>query len=240
MKNQSLYLIGYFLIQHRKEKLSRASFLFFTLKKGSIKKMESEEQLELTQKALKHFVDEEKIRSSEEDSSPDHESSVKVDDDDHHHPHLLLPNLLSQGDDSLKHNDMVEQLDEPANSGKLHPLKSSQQNETANEVASSDDEIMTDNKEILKELREIKKQNKRTHWLLSTMIVLTLTWQLSEVSLLFKLKEGITNPFKTIGNVFTEIISKRRKALNGHGEQNGTAEEKQDSSSILPQWPQGS
>ncbi|KAG9139590.1 hypothetical protein Leryth_016351 [Lithospermum erythrorhizon] len=234
MKNQSLYLIGYFLIQHRKEKLSRASFLFFTLKKGSIKKMESEEQLELTQKALKHFVDEKKIRSSEEDSSPDHESSVKVDDD------LLLPNLLSQGDDSLKHNDMVEQLDEPANSGKLHPLKSSQQNKTANEVASSDDEIMIDNKEILKELREIKKQNKRTQWLLSTMIVLTLTWQLSEVSLLFKLREGITNPFKTIGNVFTEIISKRRKALIGHGEQNGTAEEKQDSSSMLPQWPQGS
>ncbi|CAA0831591.1 Calmodulin-binding transcription activator 4 [Striga hermonthica] len=62
---------------------------------------------------------------------------------------------------------------------------------------------------IMKEIRVIKKQNVTTQWLLSGMIVLTVAWQLSEVSLMLKIKDGLTNPFKFIGGFF-----KRSRHLN--------------------------
>ncbi|KAF5183667.1 Ddi1 [Thalictrum thalictroides] len=61
----------------------------------------------------------------------------------------------------------------------------------------------TRTEEILKELRKVKRQNSITHWLLAIMIVLTATWQLSEVSLLLKVKNKLTNPFKSVGKMLT-------------------------------------
>lgn len=145
----------------------------------------------MAQTALKHLLDEHKMRSSETPSSIHHQTSLKLD----HDAPLLPPNLLSQQDDAVKDDELVEELEAP---------KSSQKNETVNEVENNGNENIED-KEIIKELREIQKQNRKTHWLLSAMIVLTLTWQLSEVSLLWKFKQGITgltNPFKAIGSMF--------------------------------------
>jgi len=60
--------------------------------------------------------------------------------------------------------------------------------------------------EIIKELKKVKKQNFVTHCLLSAMIVLTLAWQLSEVSLVMRVKDGINHPFRSFGNMFKEMV----------------------------------
>lgn len=68
--------------------------------------------------------------------------------------------------------------------------------------------------EIVKELRKVRKQNLVTHCLLSVMIVLTVTWQLSEVSLLLKLKDGFSHPFKSLGGVVKGML---KLPDNGNG-----------------------
>ncbi|KAL0408476.1 UNVERIFIED_CONTAM: hypothetical protein Sradi_1782000 [Sesamum radiatum] len=55
--------------------------------------------------------------------------------------------------------------------------------------------------EIMKELKEVKKQNLITHCLLTVMIVLTIAWQLSEVSLILKIKDGLSNPLRSVGGI---------------------------------------
>ncbi|KAL9275204.1 hypothetical protein AKJ16_DCAP20390 [Drosera capensis] len=63
-----------------------------------------------------------------------------------------------------------------------------------------------DVEEILKELKKVRRQNTITHCLLSTLIVLTAAWQLSEVSLLLKVKEGVSHPFRSLGSMVTKMI----------------------------------
>lgn len=65
-----------------------------------------------------------------------------------------------------------------------------------------------DKEEIVKEVKKIKKQNSVTHWLLSIMIVLTVAWQISEVSLILKLKEGIRNPFRYLGGMLAGMLKR--------------------------------
>lgn len=62
----------------------------------------------------------------------------------------------------------------------------------------------TDTERIVKELNKVQKQNSVIQWLLSVMIVLTVTWQASEITMLWKLKDGIRNPFRWIGGMLTE------------------------------------
>ncbi|KAM0047399.1 hypothetical protein Hdeb2414_s0009g00327941 [Helianthus debilis subsp. tardiflorus] len=63
---------------------------------------------------------------------------------------------------------------------------------------------------ILKELKKIRRQNVVTHCLLSVMILLTVTWQISEVSIILKLKNGVAHPFRSIGSIFLSMIKPRR------------------------------
>lgn len=73
--------------------------------------------------------------------------------------------------------------------------------------------------EIVKELRRVRRQNTVTHWLLSIMIVLTLSWQVSEVSLMLKLKDGLSHPFRSIGSMLAGMFK------GGHGRACGPDEE---------------
>lgn len=56
-------------------------------------------------------------------------------------------------------------------------------------------------KEIVKELKEMKRQNFITHCHVSAMIILTVAWQISEVSFILKLRDGLSNPFKSLGRI---------------------------------------
>lgn len=64
--------------------------------------------------------------------------------------------------------------------------------------------------EIMKELRTLRRQNFVTHCLLSVMIALTVAWQVSEVSLILKVKDGLTHPFKSFGSMLTEMVKNPR------------------------------
>ncbi|KAI4383619.1 hypothetical protein MLD38_009431 [Melastoma candidum] len=95
--------------------------------------------------------------------------------------------------------------------------------------------------EIVKELRRIKRQNTVTHWLLSIMIVLTVGWQLSEVSLILKVKEGLSNPFRTVGNLATGLLKRKAPAATADGnaeKDNSLPTQEQDNNGILPAIPQ--
>ncbi|KAL8113983.1 uncharacterized protein LOC141667983 [Apium graveolens] len=63
-----------------------------------------------------------------------------------------------------------------------------------------------DNEEIAQELKKVKKQNFVTHCLLVAMIVLTITWQISEVSLLLWLKNGVTHPVRSLGSIVKGML----------------------------------
>lgn len=67
-----------------------------------------------------------------------------------------------------------------------------------------------DNEEIAQELKKVKKQNFITHCLLVAMIVLTITWQISEVSLLLWLKNGVTHPVKSFGSMVKGMLPNGR------------------------------
>lgn len=73
-------------------------------------------------------------------------------------------------------------------------------------VAKSKEEDDEEKAKIVKELKELKRQNFITQCLLSAMIVLTVTWQISEVSIILKLKDGVTHPFRSIGGLFMSMI----------------------------------
>ncbi|CAM8989217.1 unnamed protein product [Rhodiola kirilowii] len=82
---------------------------------------------------------------------------------------------------------------------------------------------------MIKEINNLKRQNFITHCLLGTMIVLTLGWQLSEVSLILTLKNGLTNPFRSIGNVLSKMV--KRRSLNN------SLQDSSLSASLLPAEP---
>jgi hypothetical protein len=67
--------------------------------------------------------------------------------------------------------------------------------------------------EVVKELKEVKRQNFVTHCLLSALIVLTVAWQVSQVSLIWKLKDGFSHPFRSFGSAFSWIL--KRPDANG-------------------------
>lgn len=68
----------------------------------------------------------------------------------------------------------------------------------------------------MKELKELKRQNLITHCLLSVMIVLTVVWQISEVSIILKLKDGVSHPFRSVGRIFKTMIRPRKPIENGN------------------------
>ncbi|GAB2280647.1 hypothetical protein Dimus_015274 [Dionaea muscipula] len=113
--------------------------------------------------------------------------AVDCDDDDGHH-HQLLVELLSQ----------VESV--KAQESSIRPEETSREDNAAGAMG-------TGAEEVLKELKKVQRQNTITHRLLSTLIVLTLAWQLSEVSLLLKLKDGLSHPFRSLGSMITWMIA---------------------------------
>lgn len=64
--------------------------------------------------------------------------------------------------------------------------------------------------EIARELSKVKKQNLITHCLLSVMLVITAVWQFNEVSLLLAVRDKLSHPLRTVGDVV-------KRCLKGNG-----------------------
>lgn len=95
---------------------------------------------------------------------------------------------------------LIEQKEVP--SGKASEVETTSNNETETPKKKTGVEA----EDVVKELKKLEKQNRTTHWLLSALIVLTVAWQVSEVSLLLKLKQGFRNPFKSLGNMVAGMV----------------------------------
>jgi hypothetical protein len=92
-----------------------------------------------------------------------------------------------------------------------------------------------DDEEIIKEVKKVKKQNFVTHCLLSAMIVLTVAWQLSEVSLVWKVKEGINDPFRSFGNMVKDTMKDvKEKVSDFKGKDDADDKENNESTSLTP------
>jgi hypothetical protein len=92
-----------------------------------------------------------------------------------------------------------------------------------------------DDEEIIKEVKKVKKQNFVTHCLLSAMIVLTVAWQLSEVSLVWKVKEGINHPFRSFGNMVKDTVKDvKEKVSDFKGKDDADDKENNESTSLTP------
>ncbi|KAE9454765.1 hypothetical protein C3L33_13345, partial [Rhododendron williamsianum] len=125
--------------------------------------------------------------------------------------HLVRSGLLSQRlNFDVFDGNAYEQLETSNGEGKLQqpespddPKKGKSEIAMDAEASSCDD---SGSEEIIRELKKIQKQNCITHCLLSVMIALTVAWQVSEFALVFKMKNGLCQPFKSIGSLFTGMI----------------------------------
>ncbi|KAL3835710.1 hypothetical protein ACJIZ3_010446 [Penstemon smallii] len=145
--------------------------------------MVSKEKVEIIQQAIKQLIEEEKANDPPPSSS--FPANSLTEDDQNSGQHQLLSKLLSQ----------------------LESLEGDESNKE--KQSSQNDEKLNNHEKIMKELKNVKRQNNITHCLLSAMIVLTLVWQLSEVSLILKIKNGFTNPFKSVGGIIGGLLKNR-------------------------------
>ncbi|KAF5726657.1 hypothetical protein HS088_TW22G00338 [Tripterygium wilfordii] len=151
--------------------------------------MPSNQKLELINQTIQKLIEE------------DERAKVPVglvvdDDDDVVDDQFLVSKLLSQ-------MELVrEEGDVNASEASTEPEVTETSGEE--EGATGSKEISTE--EIVKELRTVRRQNTITHILLSVLIALTVTWQVSEVSLILKIKNGLSHPFRSFGGVLAGIL----------------------------------
>ncbi|KAI3688618.1 hypothetical protein L2E82_46321 [Cichorium intybus] len=146
-------------------------------------------KVEVIKQAIKQVMEE--IRDGTKSSSDD---GGDVEDDNQHR---LLSKLMSQ-------LERLEAEPEVNTEGSVlvDPALSKPESTIDNEANKTNIE----EEKIVKELKKLKRQNLITHCLLSVMIVLTVAWQVSEVSIILKLKDGVNHPFRSIGNIFKWML----------------------------------
>ncbi|KAK2969321.1 hypothetical protein RJ640_030862, partial [Escallonia rubra] len=187
------------------------------------------DDVELIQLAIKQLMEQ---QSAIKGSSPNG-SFVAADSDEANH-RLLLAGLLSQ----LEALRADGQLQQPEPSASVEEAPSTaigtvgRKSETMNEAEGASSGSRKD-EEIVKELRNVKRQNFITHCLLSVMIVLTVARHLSEVSLILKVKDGMSNPFRSFGNMVTGML-KGPNANIQEGEKQSSTPSMPIESSALP------
>ncbi|KDP26823.1 hypothetical protein JCGZ_17981 [Jatropha curcas] len=159
--------------------------------------MDSTHKLELVDKAIQKLLAEKKNKQDDTDQ-------------------LLLSRLLSELE-MLKEGISVNQSDVSIDQEKANSPSADEERFKEHKNGSSSEIIA---EEIVKELKIVKRQNMVTHCLLSAVIVLTLAWQISEVSLILKFKDGLSHPFKSFGSmVFGMFRFPGRKAQDGDKQQ---------------------
>ncbi|KAL1319876.1 hypothetical protein HN51_064611 [Arachis hypogaea] len=176
--------------------------------------MEEAGRLEVIDNAIQKLIKENKNKGIYIDQDPESEYQ------------LALTNLLSAASqlEVLQRDDPLAQSEASSPSGS----EASTIMKTENKNADSSCKGSTETNEIVKELRKIKRQNFVTHCLLSVMIVLTVAWQLSEVSIIMKVKDGINHPFRSFGSMIKAMVK-----VNAQEDDNNNKEHDDESSSSL-------
>ncbi|MED6160074.1 hypothetical protein PIB30_047999 [Stylosanthes scabra] len=190
--------------------------------------MERDRRLEVIDNAIQKLIEEnknERINNEEEDGESEEYQ-------------LALTNLLSAASHSQLQQWEMLQRDEQLAKSEASGIEKTE-NENENLDSSKVDggcKGITETDEIVKELRKVKRQNFVTHCLLSVMIVLTMAWQLSEVSIIMKVKDGINHPFRSFGSMIKSMVK-----VNGQEDDNNKEQSEESSSSLgslkLPEMP---
>ncbi|XP_007043964.2 PREDICTED: uncharacterized protein LOC18608970 [Theobroma cacao] len=181
--------------------------------------MGSTQGIELINLAIQKLIQEKRIRHTS--ASADQLSEEDEDDQ-------LLTRLLSQleslrGDSTLncKQSEgsiLLEEVTSPMVD------EAEAKRENGSRVECGCGEIGAE--EIVKELRAIQRQNTVTHCLLSVMIVVTLVWQLSEVSLFLKVKNGFSHPFRSFGSMLLRMLPNPTPGINMQDADNNSSSTK--------------
>ncbi|MED6133176.1 hypothetical protein PIB30_026100 [Stylosanthes scabra] len=191
--------------------------------------MEEDQRLEMIDNAIQKLIKDNKnkrIKNEEDGESDEYQ--------------LALNNLLSAASHSQLQLEMLQRDEQLAKSEASSPSgqKASGIEKNENDSCKVDGRCkrITETDEIVKELRKVKRQNFVTHCLLSVMIVLTMAWQLSEVSIIMKVKDGINHPFRSFGSMIKGMVK-----ANGQEDDNNK-EQSDESSSFasslkLPEMP---
>lgn len=96
----------------------------------------------------------------------------------------------------------------------------------------------TDMEEILKELKAVKRQNTITHCLLSVLIVVTMVWQFSEVSIFLKVKDGFSHPFRSFGSMLVGMLPSPRAGINDvHDADKDSTPQNHNHNPLVPELP---
>ncbi|KAF3323636.1 hypothetical protein FCM35_KLT12367 [Carex littledalei] len=148
-------------------------------------------KMEMVRDTLQQFMEERKLNSA----NGNKESEMEED--------LLLSRLFSK-------LDSVETTSELNDSALAIPVN---KHEKCSDPTSSENkkEEVTDLKEIAKDLKIIKRQNRITHNLLSALLVVTMIWQFGEVSVILAVREKITNPVRSIGDMIKNALTWKGK-----------------------------
>lgn len=119
---------------------------------------------------------------------------------------LLNPlwHFVNEQLEMLKEDVMLDGHKPSSDINEVDSSEAGEKSETTKEASSSNSQ--PGQEEIIQELKQVKRQNFITHCLLSAMIVITVAWQLSEVSLILTLKEGLSNPLKFFGGMITGVL----------------------------------
>ncbi|WJX33412.1 hypothetical protein P8452_21623 [Trifolium repens] len=168
--------------------------------------MEKDRRLQLIDLAIQKHIHDKIDNNSNHHNLKDYETEYQ----------LVLSQLLSVSELELSKRDET-----------INQNKESNDKEKENEAV--------DDEEIIKEVKKVKKQNFVTHCLLSAMIVLTVAWQLSEVSLVWKVKEGINHPFRSFGNMVKDTMKDvKEKVSDFKGKDDADDKENNESTSLTP------
>ncbi|XP_010531112.1 PREDICTED: uncharacterized protein LOC104807506 [Tarenaya hassleriana] len=160
--------------------------------------MESSEDVEVLSKAIEKLLDERRKRDAAGDSF--------VEDDD---DQLLLSRLLSQLETPKQMRNADDKADgataeeQPADSS-TPPDKPEVRNQIKGRSENQKKELSTE--ELAEEIKKVKRQNTITHLLLSAMIILTLSWQLSEFSIIMTMKNRLSHPFRSFGGMLAGMM----------------------------------
>ena len=98
---------------------------------------------------------------------------------------------------------------------------------------------MIDAEEIRKEIKKVKMQNFITHCLLSALIVVTVAWQVSEVSLALSIKDKLSHPVRSLASAI--FGGGRNQGHDRDGDQerkDSGAEASNGSTMMMPGLPQ--
>ncbi|CAH8381709.1 unnamed protein product [Eruca vesicaria subsp. sativa] len=150
--------------------------------------MESSEDVEVLSRAIEKLLGEKRKREAAGDSF--------IEDDD---DQLLLTRLISQ----LELPNPIQKTLVIAKEEEEEPSPDSSPSKGKHEGSKQLEESI---EEMAKDIKEVKRQNKVTHILLSALIILTLTWQLSEYSMIYMMKERLTHPIRSIGGMLSGMF----------------------------------